>query len=88
MPADFASQARNAFANLKSVLASAGATPKDVVKLNYLVVGLNKERLLALRAAREQFAGEDHLPASTLAGVQALAEPEIEFEVEAVAVVR
>src|SRR5258708_7557612 len=38
---DFAAQAKQAFANLKTALAAAGATPADIVKLNYCVVGLN-----------------------------------------------
>ncbi len=88
MPADFRAQAQNAFANLKAVLAAAGATPQDVVKLNYYVVGLNQEKRMALRAAREQLMGAAHLPASTLIGVQALAQEDIQVEIEAVAVAR
>ncbi len=86
MPADFRAQAAGAFANLKAVLAAAGAKPQDVVKLNYYVVGLNQEKRMALRAAREQFTGPGHLPTSTLAGVQALAQEDIQVEIEAVAV--
>src|SRR6185437_10053987 len=41
---DFATQARQAFANLKIALAAAGAKPADLVKLNYYVVGLNHDK--------------------------------------------
>src|ERR671921_342792 len=40
MPTDFPSQARNTFENLKRCLELAGATFKDVVKINYYVADL------------------------------------------------
>ena len=49
------------------------------------VVDYRLELLPSIRAAREAVFG-DHLPASTLVGVQALARPELLIEVEAVAV--
>ncbi len=84
---DFHAQAAQVFQNLKSVLAAAGATPKDIVKLNYLVVGLNHDKLVALRDVRDQFIAKEHPPASTLAGVQALFREDAMLEVEAVAVI-
>ncbi len=83
---DFHAQAMQVFANLRAALSAARATPKDVVKLNYYVVGLNHDRLLALRDVRDQFIDKDHPPASTLAGVQALFREDAMLEVEAVAV--
>jgi 2-iminobutanoate/2-iminopropanoate deaminase len=83
---DFHAQAAQVFQNLKSVLAAAGATPKDIVKLNYLVVGLNHDKLIALRDVRDQFIDKEHPPAGTLAGVQALFREDAMLEVEAVAV--
>ncbi len=85
MPADFRGLAAGAFANLKLALAAAGAKPEDVVKLNYYVVGLDHEKLLALRATRDEFLHGSHPPASTLAGVQALAQEDVQVEIEAVA---
>ncbi len=85
MPADFRGQAAGAVANLKAALAAAGAKPEDVVKLNYYVVGLNREKLLTLREVRDQWLDGRHPPASTLAGVQALAQEDIQVEIEAVA---
>ncbi|RZU43529.1 RidA family protein [Edaphobacter modestus] len=84
---DFHAQAAQVFQNLKSVLVAAGATPKDIVKLNYLVVGLNHDKLVALRDVRDQFIDKEHPPASTLAGVRALFREDAMLEVEAVAVI-
>ncbi len=85
MPSDFRGQAAGAFANLTAALAAAGAKPGDVVKLNYYVVGLNHDKLAALRAARDQWLQGSHPPTSTLAGVQALAQEDVQVEIEAVA---
>jgi len=84
---DFRAQALQAFTNLRAALAVAVATPDDVVKLNYYIVGLDHEKLLALREVRDQFINKAHPPVSTLAGVQALFRDDAMIEVEAVAVV-
>jgi len=82
---DFRAQTTQVFANLRAALAAAGATPKDVIKLNYYVVGLNHDKLIALREVRDQFIDKDHPPASTLAGVQTLFRDDALLEVEAIA---
>jgi enamine deaminase RidA (YjgF/YER057c/UK114 family) len=46
MPADFSAQTRNTFENLKRCLTLAGATFKDVVKINYFVTDLNIQRYI------------------------------------------
>jgi 2-iminobutanoate/2-iminopropanoate deaminase len=84
---DFASQAKQAFANLKVALAAAGTRPADLIKINYYVVGLNHEKLLALREARDSVIDKEHPPASTLAGVQALFRDDVQIEIEAEAVI-
>ena len=84
---DFHAQAAQVFANLKQALAAAGATPKDIVKLNYYVVGLNHDKLVALRDVRDQYVDKEHPPASTLAGVQALFRDDAMLEIDAVAVI-
>jgi 2-iminobutanoate/2-iminopropanoate deaminase len=84
---DFHAQAVQVFTNLRAALAAVGATPKDVVKLNYYVVGLNHEKLSALREVRDQFIDKEHPPVSTLAGVQALFREDATIEIEAVAVI-
>jgi len=87
MSSDFAAQAKQAFANLKTALAAAGATPADIVKLNYYVVGLNRDKLAALREARDSVIDKQHPPASTLAGVQSLFRDDAQIEIDAEAIV-
>jgi 2-iminobutanoate/2-iminopropanoate deaminase len=84
--ADFAAQAKQAFANLKIALSAAGAKPSNIVKLNYFVVGLNHDKLVALREARDAFIDPQHAPASTLLGVQALFREDVQIEIDAEAV--
>jgi enamine deaminase RidA (YjgF/YER057c/UK114 family) len=82
---DFAAQVKQTFANLRLALTAAGCTPTSVLKVNYYVVGLTRERLLAIRAERTPFfAGTK--PASTLIGVSMLFDPEALLEIEVVAV--
>ncbi len=85
-PGDFAGQARQVYANLHAALDGAGATPAHVTKLTTYVVGYQPELRLLLAEARHTVFGTAALPASTLVGVQALAEPGYLVEVEAVAV--
>jgi enamine deaminase RidA (YjgF/YER057c/UK114 family) len=73
------------FQNLSAVLAEAGATWSDVVKLNYFVTDVS--RLQEIREVRNEFLDPDRLPASTLVQVSALAMPELLIEIEAVVVV-
>ena len=83
---DLRAQAVQVFENLKGCLAAAGATFKDVVKINTYVVNLSPESTGIVREVRSQyFAG--HRPTSTLVGVQGLVIPDLLIEVEAVAVV-
>jgi enamine deaminase RidA (YjgF/YER057c/UK114 family) len=85
-PGDFAGQAKQVYANLRAALEGAGATPADVTKLTTFVVGYQPELRLLLAEARHTVFGAAALPASTLVGVQALAEPGYLVEVEAIAV--
>ncbi len=80
--AGFEAQARQAFENLKAVLAAAGAQLSDVVKVTVVLV--DRDDLAAYRAVREDYL--PHLPASTLLVAQSLAMAELRFEVEAIAV--
>jgi 2-iminobutanoate/2-iminopropanoate deaminase len=84
---DFGAQVTQVFVNVKAALTAAGATPNDLIKLNYYVVGLNHDKLVAIRNVRDQFINKEHPPASTLAGVQMLFREDAMIEVEAVAVV-
>lgn len=83
MPPDFATQATNTFEDLKRCLALAGATFKDVVKINYFVRDLSNTAVL--REIRAHYLDMDHPPAATL--VQAGLMEGLLLEVEAVAIV-
>jgi 2-iminobutanoate/2-iminopropanoate deaminase len=80
--ADFDAQARQAFANLATVLENAGSGLEHVVKVTIFVTDITR-REEVWRARREFFAGD--FPASTLVQVAALAEPAVKVEIEAVA---
>jgi enamine deaminase RidA (YjgF/YER057c/UK114 family) len=85
-PGDFAGQVKQVFANLRTALEGAGATPADVTKITIYVVDYKPELRPLLGEARSAVFGGT-LPASTLVGVQALAEPGYLIEVEAIAVI-
>jgi 2-iminobutanoate/2-iminopropanoate deaminase len=81
---DFAGQARQALANLKAMVEAAGGTINDIIKVNTYLTDLRyREELARVRA---EFFPEGKLPASTLVGVAALADPDMLVEIEAVAV--
>jgi enamine deaminase RidA (YjgF/YER057c/UK114 family) len=82
---DFAAQVRQAFANLGLALSAAGCSPAGVLRVSYYVVGLTRERLLAVRAARDEFF-RGPKPAATLLGVAALFDPDALIEIEVIAV--
>lgn len=84
---DLRLQTRIVFENLQKILASAGASFKDVVKLNYYVVNYSPDQVKIIREVRADFLSKDHLPASTLAGVEALFHPDVLIEIEAIAVI-
>jgi 2-iminobutanoate/2-iminopropanoate deaminase len=84
---EFATQARQTFANINAALAAVSATPANLVKLNYYVVGLNHDKLTAIREARDSIIDKQHPPASTLAGVQSLFRDDVQIEIEAEAVI-
>jgi enamine deaminase RidA (YjgF/YER057c/UK114 family) len=86
-PNDFAGQVKQVFANLRTALRGAGATPADVTKLTIFVVGYTPPLRAVIGEARAAIFRAGELPASTLVGVQALAEPGYLLEVEAIAVV-
>ena len=86
-PGDLAGQARQVYANLRAALEGARAKPADVVKLTTYVVGYKPELRPLLAEARSTVFGSATLSASTLVGIQALAEPGYLIEVEAIAVI-
>lgn len=87
VPDGLEEQAKQAFRNLAACLDAAGATPADVAKITILVVNYTPEARPAILAGRESVFDPASPPASTLIGVQALAQPNLLIEVEAVAVI-
>ncbi|RPE79701.1 RidA family protein [Vulcaniibacterium tengchongense] len=85
LAADFRSQVRQGLANLKTALASAGASTDDVAKLTVLIVDHSEERLHVFGAELEAAFGPHHKPACTLIPVPRLALDGMLFEVEAIA---
>ena len=81
---DIEAQAAQALDNVQAVLAEAGCTLADVVKVTVFLTDIrDRERISAVR--RRYFG--DHLPASTTVEVSKLAMPELMIEIDAVAMV-
>lgn len=79
---DFDAQAAQVFANLRRVLEAAGSGLDQVVKVTiYLTDMAHFPRIVELRA--EHFS--EPWPADTIVEVRALARPELQLEIEAIA---
>jgi|YNPBryunderm2012_1023409.scaffolds.fasta_scaffold42239_1 enamine deaminase RidA (YjgF/YER057c/UK114 family) len=72
-----------AVANLRALLADAGMTPANIVKLTVFLT--DPALIPAYRAARAAAFGEGFAPASTLLIVAGLASPNDKVEIEAIA---
>ncbi|MGC1866595.1 MAG: RidA family protein [Pseudolabrys sp.] len=81
---DFRSQADKAIENLKLALADAGATVKDVVKINNYLVDMS--HISIFREVRDHHFNMAAPPASTTVAISQLARPGALFEIEAIAV--
>jgi len=81
---DFRSQADKAMENLKLALADAGATVKDVVKINNYLVDMS--HIPIFREVRDKHFHMSAPPASTTVAISQLARPGALFEIEAIAV--
>jgi 2-iminobutanoate/2-iminopropanoate deaminase len=79
---DVAAQARQVFANMERVLAAAGATAADVVKVTVYLLDVDDRP--KINPVRQEFFGAAR-PASTLVEVSRLAVPGALVEIEAVA---
>ena len=85
LSSDFSEQARQALANMKTALASQGASLSQVCKLTLLIVDHDEHRLRHwAREAREVW-GDDSLPTCTLIPVPRLALDGMLIEIDAVA---
>ncbi len=85
---DFATQARQALANIVAVLAEAGAGPEHIVRMTWYVVDKREyvAAYPAIGAAYRELIGR-HFPAMTAVQVVALIEDRARLEIEATAVV-
>lgn len=82
----FDAQVERAFANLAVALSAGGVSVADVAKLTIYVIGYEPGKIGPIRDAVRRHFGDRALPACTLLGVQALARPEFQIEVEALAI--
>ncbi len=83
-----AEQSRNLYASMAKRLAAVGASAADVVKLVTFIVDYTPEKVGdAFAGYGGVFTDSDAPPAHTVVGVQALFQPQLLIEVEAVAVV-
>lgn len=82
---DLAQQTRQALANLKAVLAEAGATPADIVRLRTYVVDHNPDKLGPVLGEVAAFYDGATPAPNTFIGVAALALPDFLVEIEATA---
>jgi enamine deaminase RidA (YjgF/YER057c/UK114 family) len=83
-PGDFRAQANKAVENLKSALAGAGATIRDVVKINNYLVDMS--HIAIFREVRDAHFNMSAPPASTTVAISQLARPGALLEIEAIAV--
>ena len=82
---DTVAQCAQVLKNLGAILAAAGCTPQDVVKVNVYLTNVDDRPLI--NPVRQEAFGAAR-PASTLVEVSRLAIPGAKIEVEAVAVLR
>ena len=83
-PGDFRAQANQAVENLRLALADAGATLRDVVKINNYLVDMS--HIAIFREVRDAHFNMSAPPASTTVAISQLARPGALFEIEAIAV--
>ena len=86
--ADFVVQARQALANIVTLIAEAGGRADHITRLTWFVLD-KRDYLSRLRELGEAYRGVmgKHFPAMTLVQVGALVEDEARLEIEATAVV-
>ena len=83
---DYRTQVESAFSSAVRRLEQTGASVHDVVKMRAFVKNLTSDRYRTLAHLRRQTFPESSWPASTVVGVQALAQEQFQIAVEVVAV--
>nr|WP_295380399.1 RidA family protein [Pseudoxanthomonas sp.] len=73
--------------NLDATLRAAGSDFSHVARLTIYVRDFDPAQLPAIRAARDRWIDPERPPASALVGVQALFQPDVRVEVDAIAVI-
>lgn len=84
---DIEAQAVQVFENLKLALGGIGASFDDVIKFTIFIVGLDAARRKAVMDVRGRYINRERPPAATMIGVDALVQPELLVEIEAVVAV-
>jgi enamine deaminase RidA (YjgF/YER057c/UK114 family) len=84
---DYALQVRQAFSNLGAALSAAGATFRDLIKVNYYCADIVDQaiQLDVLKAVRDSLFDGETPPVSPFVVVRRLARPEWLIEIEGVA---
>jgi enamine deaminase RidA (YjgF/YER057c/UK114 family) len=82
IPAGAEAQAALCFDNIAAILAEAGLTLRDIVRINAYVTA--REHMAGYMAVRDRYVG-DPPPASTLMIVSGFTRPEFVVEIEAIA---
>ena len=81
---DLRAQTEQVFKNMQTILASANASMRDILKLTIYVVNYQPEDRLLIGEVQKQCFTEP-FPASTLLGVQSLARPGLLIEMDVIA---
>lgn len=84
-PGDLFAQIEATLQNLGHALEAAGASFRDLVKVNIYVVDLDPAELGRIREVRSRYLPQDPPIAITLVGVERLAFPGLRIEIEGVA---
>ncbi len=89
MAVGFDAEVRQALENVRLALRACGATTAHVTQLRYFLVGLTREWIDGLSKALRDLSMWDWTkpPAGTLVGVEKLARPEFNIEIELMAVI-
>jgi len=85
MGSDMREQCEQVFKSLTHALKAAGASWKDVIKVNGYMVNLNPADVNMYREVRSRYFDKERMPASTLVGVQRLVHEDLLIEVEVIA---
>jgi enamine deaminase RidA (YjgF/YER057c/UK114 family) len=84
-PNDLEAQLKGTLDNVDIALRAQGATMKDLVKVNFYIVGLEPSQTLRIRDIRAAYFDTERPPAVTLVGIERLSIDGLLVEIEAIA---